>query len=494
MMNKLLLVLAVIVLCSPVQAANFPPLVYNPSTGGVQNLPPGGVLIVPTAPSGTSTTQVATTAFVSLNAGANLTTANCANAAGDGAIINSALATDLRVHIVGQCDIDIPLNFTMPGQIIYGDGRTITRLNVSTILTTGSLIFNTGEPGPIIQDIGIAFSQNPSATTRSQLTNYTPAIHVTNAPRFKLTRDRISAAMVAIDGSGGMAGAVIDDLECSAFSICISADNTADSVKISNSHFWPFGSDATILSSTLQAIMYAPNTTCVPGTTSGTAGAIGIYSGRLDDLKVSNTLMLYGQDICTFTGTGSIPGPTFGELSNVGFDTFGGINMQSGQLSVVSSYFSLASAAYPSIIMSGGNLQLSSVNFQQGHTFATYPVISMSAGAISLNGIYVNAGAADIIFLEDTGTGAVNINGLQLASTLGTQTNPKIAISGTTIANISGVVPINPVTSANLINIGADNYHRIIGNGLNVGWVNACVVPTLGVYANNGTASAATCN
>lgn len=422
----------------------------------------------------------------------------CLNAAGDGAIIQTAVSTGKTVHIVGPCDLDSSVTFTTPGQKVHGDGRTVTVLNISTILTTGALILNTGEPGPEIDDIGIAFSQ-PNVSVRSGLTAYTPAIYATSANRFKLYRDRISAAMIGINGTNGMAGAVISDLELSAFSIGIDIDQSADSVVIDKLHLWPFGSGATMLTSNQQSIINAPNgvnTTCTPETTSGTAGAIGIYSGRMDDLAISNSLFLTGEALCTYTGTATLAGPTFGTITNTGFDTNGGINMQSGQLSMGGGvYFSLASDSYVSLDVAGGNLQCASCNFQQGAGFASsLPIIIVNgSGVFSCSACYANIGAADTEVLEAS-AGAVSADGFQLASTLATQSNPKFAISGTAIANLRGIMPLNAVTSANLINIAVDNYHNVTGNGLNTGWHNACAAVTHATYANNGSGSASTCN
>lgn len=249
---------------------------------------------------------------------------------GDATGINTALATSKTVHLVGAiCQISSDLIFTTPGQIMYCEGRTITIIEAvasAAGFTNGLLFFNTGEPGPIIRDCGISFPLQVDTATRASLTNYPPAIFAQNTPRFKLERDRISIAMVGVDMRGNSGGSIIDDLEISCLSVCIWVDGAQDTVRLNNIHNWPFS-----LTANQQTLAFTINGACAPQTTSGTSGAIGLWSGRADDLKISNALWLVGTMNCfqpswgNRSGTPWTDGNTFGTITGGGYDTFLGI-------------------------------------------------------------------------------------------------------------------------------------------------------------------------
>jgi hypothetical protein len=422
--------------------------------------------------------------------------ARCANAAGDGAIIQTAVATRKTVHIIGPCHLDSSVSFTTPGQLIYGDGRTVTVMNISTVVNArGYFVFNTGEPGPIIRDIGFSFSQ-PNVSVRSGLINYPPAIYAVATPRFRIEHVRISGAMGGVNMTGNSGGAVFDDFEESAFSYGVWADGSLDTVRFHNWHFWPFA-----LTANQYTIWDAPNggypaTSCTPQTTSGTAGPIGLYSGRLDGLQISDSLFLVGQSACFFQGS---TGPTFGTITGTGFDTYSGVTAFAGEIQISASYFSLADNLHQAIYTNApATVQCSNCKFSQGNGFKNMAVVDINGGNVILNNAFFNAGTSDAVLVRIENAGALTISGMQFVAAMPSPTNPKICLNcggsgGQFVVN--GVMPLSPITSGILFSVGADGYNRLIGNDLNAGWVNRCPRTAIhAVYANNGSSNPATCN
>jgi hypothetical protein len=422
--------------------------------------------------------------------------AKCANAKGDGAIIQAALDTGKPVHIVGPCNLDSSVQFKNPGQMIHGDGRTNTVMTISTILPRGAFVFATGDPGPIISDIGFMFLQ-PDTAARTGLINYTPAIYAENTPRFKLARIRITDAMIGIDASGNSSAAVIDDLEESAFSIGIWIDGSEDTIRIHNWHFFPF-----VITPNQRKIWDAPlcvypATTCTPQSTDGAGGPVGLYSGRMDDLEMSDSLFLSGQAVIFFEGKS---GGTFGSITNTAFDTYSGIAEFSGQVTIASSYFSLADNKHQALYVVGGLLQCSSCRFLSVNDFDGLAVVDQTGGNVILSNTFMQGGSADPIFVRVDGDGTLSISSLQFYSTLPAPKNPKFCFgchSGGVLVLASGITPDShsAIVSGVMMNVGFDGYLRLIGNNLNTGWRNICPSTTNhAVYANNGSAKISSCN
>src|SRR6202041_3090701 len=113
-------------------------------------------------------------------------------------------------------------------------------------------------------DFGIIFTQ-PTASLPAQMTQYVPAIYAENTPRFRIEHFRISLAWNGIDMRGNSGGALIDDLEISAFNFGIWIDGSEDSIRLNNVHSWPFD-----LNSTQMQAFFNPTVT-------------SFYIGRCDD-------------------------------------------------------------------------------------------------------------------------------------------------------------------------------------------------------------------
>lgn len=480
-----------------------------------------GTEVVPIVQSGVTkkvaASQLATYSSTFAATANNLAIAQCLNTFGDGALIQAAVNTGRSVHVIGPCDLDSSITFSAsyPGQELYGDDRTTTVLNVSSVLTTGAIIFpdQTAQPvlngtaGPHIHDIGISFSQANSAT-RAGLTAFTPAVYAQGAGRFKLERIRVTNAMVGVDARNAQSGYKIDDLEVSCMEVCVWNDGAADTQDISHVHIYPFGilgsgCGGVIASATGECNLYAqPNYSCTPESTTGSDGPIGIWSGRGDDFRISHSLILIGQGVC-FEASTAEPntGSTFGSLDDVSFDSYDGILINSGIIRGAVVYFTQIDTHSYAVAQGGGSLQFSAT-WETNSTDGSGNIapFTLLGGNLLIDNLYANMGVSDltIIQADAVAAGSLMLNGFQLSTaTAQTFTHAKICIGCTTpgiTAIITGVQPLNTITSGTLINIAVDGYHRVIGNSLNTGWANICPAVTHAVYADNGTASVATCN
>jgi hypothetical protein len=127
----------------------------------------------------------------------------CANAAGDGVIIQTAVNTGRPVHIIGPCVGDTAVVVSTNGQEIFGDGLARTVITVSTVIAgSGTFKCNTGQTnndiGPFFHDLGITFQQ-VNTSSRTSLTNFKPAFSCRNTPGGMIERVMIEEAMVGVD-------------------------------------------------------------------------------------------------------------------------------------------------------------------------------------------------------------------------------------------------------------------------------------------------------
>lgn len=434
----------------------------------------------------------------------NLTTylndveARCANAAGDGAIIQTAVDTGKPVHIIGPCVGDTTVTVSTEGQKIHGPA-TIT---VSAVVAgTGTFACTTGgnwHTGPIWEDLTIIHTQVDTAT-RASLTNFKDTFHLADCFAAKIRRIRMEECMACIAMTGESGQVTIEDVEMSPISVGISITATsgngaADTVRVHNVHIWPFGAQlvqsahscGTVSGGTAGTLCFlwnTINTGGVPQTTVGTAGPIGIYiNGTMDDLNITNTLFLVGQGMfINNTGTFGTTLTPLINIANSAFDTFPGLNMIRGNVRISGSYFSTPLYA---LAPSGGNLQVSGSWFLA--TGSTAPIIEHTGGNLAISGGLIDMNGNSQNAIHST-SGALNVSGVQFGASTGTTIN---AASGST-ASIMGAQLIGSAGTS-FITVGADAAHRIVGNSAGS---NSCPATQTNMRsANNGTAANATCN
>lgn len=373
--------------------------------------------------------------------------------------INNAIATGKSVYMprpVSQYYITGEITVATPGQIIYGDGKGATIIQVDShfnLSANGVFFVQTPgfiAPGPQFRDFQVNCVQ-PDTSTFASLTNYPPVFFAEGVPRCFWRGVKVNAAIVAMDLLGTTSGgSSIIDCELCAFSWHVRIDGAEDSITIHNTRM------EDDLLTTNQQVLYA------------LATCVGVESARCDDLHINCCLMLCGTP-CVFThGTA---GDTFGEITNCDFDTHGGITMQSGEIVVAGCSFTLGAIinGNGSVLLSGGNLRMTSCWFLNESPNATVIVSpGVSASIImtccefnnSSNTIAVEGFAGALITL---GQCKFNIDPNAFA------TNAVIMGNGA-ILNMQGCAfSTHGSGVGNAIDIVMDAAHNICGNTLN-GW------------------------
>jgi len=400
------------------------------------------------------------------------------NAKGDGttddtAAINGALGSGHTVYLPATTACYLtkaPLVMNTPDQLMYGDGRTRSRICVSSTFSGGVIKFTSGEPGPQLRDLGVIFTQ-PDSASRDSMTQYQPAIYAQNTPRFKIQRMRISRAWDGIDMTGNSGGVMIDDLEISAFDKGVWVDGSQDTVRLNQIHDWPF--DLT----TSQTRAFAD------------PSAVGFYIGRCDDCEIANSVTLSGTGMKFFAGSGGAA--PFALISNTGFDTYNGINISDGVIQMTSVYFTLIpTTPVQAIKMTGGSLNVSSFWALAGPT--SLPMVEVS-GNVSLNmsNGHIQFADRDATFLSSHSKGEIGHIGL---TNNYFETYPNV-VHHNPLISIGGVPGIRVMGLGNQVRdkgtgdgifwrIDYDDFHRIIDNS-SVGWTNKFPTAVNGMYGRN---------
>ena len=430
--------------------------------------------------------------------------------------INAALATGETVYIPKGCyKVTSDLIFTTKNQILFGDGPgcysvlsgictggpfgTVLYANSNAGFTHGVLYFNSGEQGPQIQNLGISLAQ-PDTATRASLNNFVPEIYAQNQPRFRLFNLKLDNCIICVDMRGNSGGAYLDTLQMAGYGTTstgggiVMIDGSLDTVRIDGLHIYNFD-----MTTNQQTIFHAPAT-------------VGISSGRMDDLEISNLLTICGTGINFFYGTGGPggtswqAGPTFGTIVNSGFDTYNGIvaaGSGSGQtgptIAMSASYFSLGSASVQAIVATAGNFQLSSINIGQGNGGSNPPVVlSDATGSLNFSwdsGYMLNAGN-DITNISVTGdaNSVVLLNNLRFFKAQNTNyTLPSINIASGPRATLTNNSIIDKGTgTGTFINVAADTYHVVMGNSA-PGWTLTFPTATYGIYTCNTVGPSPSC-
>jgi len=390
--------------------------------------------------------------------------------------INRALLTGSAIYLPTSkaCyKTSAALVMSTPGQIMYGDGRTRSKICPSeTPFAYGVIYFRSGEVGPEVRDVGIIFSQ-PDSNTRKAMIQYEPAIFAQNTPRFRLQGIRISRAWNGVDMTGNSGGALISDLEMSAFNSGIWIDGSLDSVRLDNVHSWPFD-----LSIKQREVFYDPEAT-------------SFYIGRCDDCKIRGGASLAGTAMVFFAG---VSGPAFGSVSDFAFDTNSGIRMSAGTIDMSNVYFTLTpSALTRAIYMTGGTLNISSFWALAGPTnVPMIEVLSMDqAGNTSFNmsNGKVELGKQNSTFLSTKNMGGLGHIGLTNiffdAIPNVSHSNPIISIDRNfRIQAMGNQIRDKGTGDGTFFLVRYDDFHRVVYNS-SVGWMNSFPIAVSGIYTPN---------
>jgi hypothetical protein len=317
----------------------------------------------------------------------------------DTAAIQAAIATGKPVYIpAGNYRITSQINCNTHGQAIRGAGRQATFIRVtgpSAGFSTGIFHVYSGTPLPLssrdvsgsdscayFSDFTVALAQ-PDTSVRANLNNYPAIFNLDTAPRCQFENVRMVGGLVGLSVivSGGLR-CFACDFGC--YSKNIIMDGGGDVTAFTDCEIWPF-SDTGIMTNNQMAIF-------------GDANCFGIYSLRNDYFSWTGGLILCGR--AAYFGTGTLtdlPGPTYGWFSGTGFDTFGGLEVASGNIFATNCVFSV-----------GGTLL--------GTTHAKNCVLHLG-GALTITGSWFLAGdnpiANDALIYSAPSTGdtMLTING-----------------------------------------------------------------------------------
>lgn len=399
----------------------------------------------------------------------------CNGSHDDTAAIQAAINTGSRVHLdTGTCIVTNTLTVATPGQTIYGDGRARTIIQVPATFNLSALgvfVATGGEPGPIFADFKVFFVQ-PDTTVRANLVAYPPAFYMRGTPRFQMFNLRISEAITGIDCAGGTncGGALMENIEMQAYTLGITFDGSVDTVRIDKWHFWPFD-----LTTNQQIIFY-----------DGTVG--GLLAGRIDDLKMTDSLTLASGYGMKFAQTAS--GVTSGSIKGVSFDTYGGLIVQAGNLTIGTTTWSVATANKQAILQTGGFVRISGGDFTSSIA-TTAPLVQATGTAGPIleidNSFFRPTGDMQVVNVSSSsGESTMNLMNNQFITQLNSSPVNAIitATSGTRLTAIGNRCLDKGTGTGNFINITTDDFHNIIGN-TGVGWTYAHPAFTNGVFANN---------
>lgn len=297
--------------------------------------------------------------FAMLLNGSNVTTFGAVGngTTDDTAAIQTAINAGQPVYFPkGTYLVTNALTVATAGQILYGDGRDFSTILVNATFNMAAAgIFSVASGASAIEwrDLGISCVQPAGASTRAALTAYPPAIRAFDAPRLAVRCCRIALARTGLDWRGNCGQSTVDDLQMSAFDYGIRLDGALDTVTITKLHSWPYD-----VTPAQYPIFLDPAT-------------IGLHSGRVDDLILSDSLFFSGTAMKLVAG---VTGSTFGDISNTDFDAQAVIEVQTGNITMSSCHFTSAIDARK-IYQAGGSISITAGRFYIGAPLSTQFVL-----------------------------------------------------------------------------------------------------------------------
>ncbi len=350
-------------------------------------------------------------------------------------------------------------SFQLSGRssILSGAGAENTIFVVHSTTGKGVIELTSGEPAGTVEDLQLAFDQ-PDSADRGALIHYPPAIYASAQPRFRVRRLKIVRAWDGINMTGNSGGALIEDLQMSAFGVGIDINGALDTVRVNDYHFWPFG-----LTSNQNKVFAQPG-----------GGTMALRSARMDDLRLSGFFNISALGIqlnAAADGHG-----TFGLATNVSFDTMQGLEVNAGGLELSGCAFT--SAGQPWLVQRAGHMDLS------GCQFFGAGGIEYSGGVLNISGSHFNTGAVDKRSVTSSGS-ALMLTGNFFERTPGVAyTAPAIDVTAGRATIVSNRISDKGGGAGTFIRIADDDWHRVAFNAP-VGWAITTPAANLGVYSPN---------
>lgn len=362
---------------------------------------------------------------------------------------------------------------------LEGIARQRSTVTVSTDfpLSADGVFVAEGEPGPIISNLIVSFTQ-PDSTNLALYTEWPPAFRL-QAGRTELHNINIHAAWDGVNAVGHSGGTVIDGMWMSAFNKGIQFDGALDTVRINNFHFWPFGL-----------------TTNQHDTFLAEASILGLEIGRVDDFKLTNSLFINRKAIRMWGGaTGFGTGI---QISNTSFDTYAAVIIEKGNAAINNSYFTAAAdATLDQIVVNEGIIQIDNCFFfVAGLVRSIYGNLSASSSVQISNSyfqmLYTDTSAPPIVEMKAETTGPARTMFLMNNNILKRVAGNAFTAAAIYVNNAGGgAIPVTSFLTNNIhidsagttfIKIDADDFHRITGNAFPGSVVSYPATKTNGVY------------
>ena len=351
---------------------------------------------------------------------------------------------------------------------IEGVGESATTINISptfSLTAPGIFDFSPGDVAAIspggLRNFNITFTQ-PDSTDPAAMTHYPPVFHTSGGTTLAMVENiTVSNAWDVIKMSnangGGTNGARFTNIKASYYHRFFDLDMSFDSVRIENAQGWQYG----LLGNQVTAFL--------------AADSVGIYAGRVDDLKVINSAF-YGS--CADLHLGADGNASTASFFGVWCDS-GGYTQSNGVVRMANSSFSV-SGAKRAIYHTGGQLIASGIYV--GYTGTLEAILSETKTAFSnaptiykplfmLSNSYINTTDKNIIGVLCTAatpwTGIVEcmINGNNFVRIPGNYNVPMISVqNGTGDVRLTATgnrISDNTGGSGVFIALGNDNYHTI---------------------------------
>lgn len=377
-----------------------------------------------------------------------------------------------------------------PGQHIFGRGPALSTLvfftdfdlsNGQGVLTFSPSVFAaTRDDAPEFSDFRIKGFQpevNTALTDIQQLASLVQVscIDARGGYRASFKRLVLTVCMRGIDLRGDTGQTVIDDLLGSNFVTDIDIDGALDTTRVTKHHNFPTN--------------ITPNQAALARRT-----AVAIHSGRMDDLKVSDSMCVaarlcyyqYNGVVRTIAADGyaSPGGFTSAAFSNYNFDIYNqGWQVDNGTVTFVGGYY----ASDKGGLINAGvvNVVAPSLIAANGDNFFT-----LNAGILNISNAAISDNNTNFTFILQNG-GQLIFNGNNYGwnpSVSANTTKSKIVVEGGTIVATGNMVQSRGqgTQSANayFLKIVSDGNHAITGNSV-PGWQNYRAPPIFGRYGEN---------
>lgn len=245
---------------------------------------------------------------------------------GSSAVDTPAVQAAMNTGKTVRIDVASPRSFnpnncikqTVRGQRIDGVSRLYPWIVLRNTLPAdckGVFVSTSGEPGPVIDNLGILFSQTVPTPAET-----VPAFYLVDTPRFILRTSGCYAASVCIDMKGNSGGALVQDFQMSALVTGIEVDGSLDTLRFIDLHGWPFRLQPELI-------------------TYENLNVTWMKIARIDDLKVTGGLFFGGTP---FNFYKSAKGHPTGEISGVDFDQSRcAMTFSSGTITIRGGYMAL---------------------------------------------------------------------------------------------------------------------------------------------------------